>query len=150
MSNEKTLNNSQLLFSDMKVAEYYMDSKEWGSEDDPFSNWSLVLGRAPFVHKEACEFILALSAEHLQEYEEEIGLSEDLMEVLWDDKTLNEIEKLVGEDFDILDELVHEVMAEKASLINNDGIEAQVKFLLSERAFLSTDSLIDYIKSLKP
>jgi len=54
--------------NDMKVAETDY-SKHWGDEDDPASDWSLLCEKAPFAHKEICEFILYVGAgQHLKDY----------------------------------------------------------------------------------
>ena len=45
-------------------------------------------------------------------------------------KVLHALVKAVGGGEDYLDDLVHEVYAQKASVVNNGGTEVQLRFLL--------------------
>lgn len=48
------------------------------------------------------------------------------------EKLIDELTKLVEDTNTDLDDLVHEIVSQTASAINNDGPRAQVEFLLDE------------------
>lgn len=57
-------------------------------------------------------------------------------------RALNELHKRFGDGF--LDDLVHDVMSEQASAINNGGLECQIEFLaqnLGDKGF--RDEILD-------
>lgn len=52
-------------------------------------------------------------------------------------------ERFAHIDSSLLDEVVHEVFAEKAAQVNHDGIYEQVAVLVDERGYDWTESLLE-------
>ena len=66
------------------------------------------------------------------------------------DETIQEILELADQqgtrDDGLLDEEVHADASQIASSVNNEGLEAQIKFLIEQRGL--TEETVNYIKSL--
>lgn len=66
---------------DMNVCSIHFNN--WGDEKDPTSNWGLAVNTdsACFTHRNACEFIFALSDDHINEYQQ-TRFSKDLIQAM--------------------------------------------------------------------
>jgi len=65
--------------SDMKVAQVEY-SGHWGDENDSGSDWrKLVDGCTTFSHGDACEFIVAVSNDHIDTYKNEWQMSKEFI-----------------------------------------------------------------------
>lgn len=67
------------MVKDMQVADVYYSSEEFGSEEDPKSDWALMCTYAIFEHKTECEFIFYIGDDdHLEDYKS-YGFSETFL-----------------------------------------------------------------------
>ena len=62
------------------------------------------------------------------------------------DKHIEEIEKIISCDDSILDDIVHETVSVQATNINNDGVYAQIEFLIGEGIYEDSEEVLEYIK----
>lgn len=58
------------------------------------------------------------------------------------DDAIKTLAKDIGENTDALDELVHEAKAQEASAVNNEGVEAQLQFLVESWGLESTEKTV--------
>ena len=63
-------------FGNMRVASYNYEN--WGEDDDPKSDWSLLNKMAVFRHVDECEFILYVDGDNWDHWKE-AGYSDELI-----------------------------------------------------------------------
>lgn len=75
------------LLSPMKIAQYSFEQEDWGSEDDPKSDWNLAQIFNTYSHTTECEFIFAIGYDKAsREFEldkyKQAGFSENFLNII--------------------------------------------------------------------